>query len=570
MHKVWLENYPVDVPPEIDIAEHSSLNDLLASSCRKFSGRPAFANLGTTISYAQLDRLSRDFAAWLQHLTTLKRGSRVAIMMPNLLQYPIALFGTLRAGMIVVNVNPLYTERELLHQLKDSGAEAIVILENFAHVLEKVVASSSVKYVITTKVGDILPPFRRPIVNLTVKYVKKMVPDWNIGGAIPFRTALRLGSGREFREAPVRHEDTAFLQYTGGTTGTSKGAILTHGNMVANVLQCHAWSRGAFKDGAEVAITALPLYHIFSLTVNCLHVMKWGGLSVLITNPKDIPGFVAELRKWPFSVITGVNTLFNALLNAPGLEAVDFSRLKFAVGGGAAVHESVAHRWQERTGHPLTEGYGLTEASPLVACNPVGSLHSGAIGYPVPSTEVTIRDDDGRELPLNVQGEIWARGPQITQGYWNRPDETRLTITPDGWLRTGDIGVMDSKGLVRITDRKKDMILVSGFNVYPNEVEEVISGMPGVLECAVIGIPDTIAGEIVKAFVVPKDPGLTAEAVIAYSREHLTKYKVPKLVEFRTELPKNPIGKVLRRELRTPAAQAALNDRATASSVNSL
>jgi long-chain acyl-CoA synthetase len=570
MQKVWLESYPVDVPAEIDIAEHSSLNDLLAASCRKHPSRPAFANLGTTISYAQLDRLSRDFGAWLEHLTTLKRGSRVAIMMPNLLQYPITLFGILRAGMIVVNVNPLYTERELSHQLKDSGAEAIVILENFAHVLEKALPNTPVKHVITTKVGDILPPFRRPVVNLAVKYVKKMVPEWRIDGAVSFRTALRLGAARELREAQLHHQDIAFLQYTGGTTGTSKGAILSHGNMVANVLQCYAWSRGVFKEGEEIGITALPLYHIFSLTVNCLLIMKWGGLNVLITNPKDIPAFIVELKKWPFSVMTGVNTLFNALMNAPGFGAVNFSRLKFAVGGGAAIHELVAKRWEASTGRPLMEGYGLTEASPLVASNPVGSPHCGAIGYPVPSTDVTIRDEEGRELPLGAQGEIWARGPQITQGYWNRPEETKEAITPDGWLRTGDIGVMDSKGLIRITDRKKDMILVSGFNVYPNEVEEVIASMPGVLECAVIGIPDTITGEQVKAFVVPKDPDLTAEAVIAFSRQRMTKYKVPKFVEFRTELPKNPIGKVLRRELRTPAAQAAANDRTTASPANAV
>ena len=556
MQRVWHDSYPLEVPREIDITEHSSLNDLFAVAVSKYRKNIAFANLGSAITYSQLDRLSRDFASWLQNVANLGRGSRVALMMPNLMQYPVALFGVLRAGMVAVNVNPLYTDRELAHQLADSGAEAIVIVENFAHVLQKALPKTAVKYVITTQVGDMLPIHRRIGINFAVKRLKKMVPEWRISDTVGFLTALRLGRSTEWREPALGHQDVAFLQYTGGTTGLSKGAVLTHGNMLANVLQCHAWSRPVFREGEEVVITPLPLYHIFSLTVNCLMMLKWGGLNVLITNPRDMPAFVSELKKWPFTVMTGVNTMFNALMNTPGFDQIDFGKLKFVVGGGAAVHHSVAKLWEAKTGRPLTEGYGLTEASPLVTCNPIMTAHSGAIGVPVPSTEVSIRDEEGVELPFDAQGEIWVRGPQVTRGYWNRPEETRATITEDGWLRTGDIGLMDAQGVLRITDRKKDMILVSGFNVYPNEVEEVIAAMPGVLECAVVGIPDDITGEVVKAFVVRKDPDLTPEAVIAYSRERLTRYKVPKLVEFRNELPKNPIGKVLRRELRTAPASA--------------
>jgi len=552
MDRIWLKSYPAGVPAEIDINEYTSLNDVLAQSCRKFRDLPAFRNLGTTITYAELDRLSRQFAAWLESLS-LAKGARVALMMPNLLQYPVALFGALRAGAIVVNINPLYTARELEHQLKDSGAEVIVILENFAHVLEKVLANTAVKHVVTTQVGDLLTLPRRLMVNFTVKRVKKMVPDWHIEGAIPFRTALDRGSRAPLDEAAPSHADIAFLQYTGGTTGRSKAAMLTHGGLVANMLQARAWSRGFLEEGTETVVTALPMYHVFSLTTNCLLFIKLGGMNLLITNPKDMAGFVKDLRKTPWTVMTGVNTLFNGLLNTPGFDTADFSHFKFALGGGAAVHNTVAERWKAVTGRPIFQGYGLTETSPFVSCSPLDGEYSPSIGLPLPSTEVAIVDDDGHPMPPGGEGEICVKGPQVMAGYWQLPSETAAAFTPDGWLRTGDIGIMDDDGYMRITDRKKDMILVSGFNVYPNEIENVIAAVPGVVECGVIGVPDIIAGELVKAFVVSDNPSLSAEQIVAFCRQNLTNYKVPRMVEFRSELPKTPVGKILRRELRAAA-----------------
>jgi long-chain acyl-CoA synthetase len=549
MDKIWLKSYRAGVPAEIDLNEYASLNDVLAQSCHKFRDLPAFRNLGTTITYAELDRLSRHFAAWLESLS-LAKGARAALMMPNLLQYPVALFGALRAGMIVVNINPLYKARELEHQLKDSGAEVIVILENFAHVLETVLASTAVRHVVTTQAGDLLAPHRRLLVNFAVKRVKKMVPEWHIGGAIEFRTALQHGARAPLHEAAPTHSDIAFLQYTGGTTGSAKGAMLTHGGLVANMLQARAWSRGILEEGTETVVTALPMYHVFSLTTNCLLFIKLGGLNLLITNPKDMPGFVKELRKTPWTVTTGVNTLFNGLLNTPGFESLDFSRLKFALGGGAAVHRTVAERWKAVTGRPILQGYGLTETSPFVSCNPMDTEYSGSIGLPLPSTEIAILDDEGRELPPGAEGEICVKGPQVMAGYWQMPGETAAAFTPGGWLRTGDIGIVDEAGYMRITDRKKDMILVSGFNVYPNEIENIIAAVPGVVECGVIGVPDIIAGELVKAFVVSDNPILSADQIVAFCRQNLTNYKVPRMVEFRKELPKSPVGKILRRELR--------------------
>jgi len=554
MDKIWLKNYRPGVPAEIGLGAYASINDMLAQSCRKFRDLPAFRNFDTTLTYTNLGRLSRNFAAWLESLA-LPKGTRVALMMPNLLQYPVALYGILRAGFIVVNVNPLYTPRELEHQLNDSGALVIVILENFAHVLEQVVARTSIRYVVTTQVGDLLRSPRRMAVNFAVKHVKKMVPAWHLDGAIGFRAALARGARAPFNEAAPSHSDIAFLQYTGGTTGKSKGAMLTHGAVLANMLQARAWTAGVLSEGRETVVTALPLYHIFSLTTNCLLFTLLGGMNLLITNPKDLPAFVRELSKNPWTVMSGVNTLFNALLNTPGFESLDFSRVKFALGGGAAVQRAVAERWQTVTHKPLVQGYGLTEASPFVSCNSLDGEYSPSIGMPLPSTDVAILDESGRELQLGDEGEICVRGPQLMSGYWQMPGETAAAFTPGGWLRTGDIGVMDESGCIRITDRKKDMILVSGFNVYPSEIEDVIAGVPGVVECGVIGVPDPVAGEAVKAFIVTNDPTLSESDIVSYCRQNLTRYKVPKQVEFRAELPKNPVGKILRRELRATAIQ---------------
>jgi long-chain acyl-CoA synthetase len=554
--KIWLKSYPARVPPEIDAGEFSSINQMLGSTFRRFPQHPAYRNLGKTLTYAQIERLSRDFAAWLQGLPGLGKGSRIALMMPNILQYPIALFGALRAGLIVVNVNPQYTARELEHQLRDSGAEAIVVVENFAHVLQKVLPNTQVKFVVTTQIGDILAAPRRWLVNVAVKRVERMVPAWHIEGAIGFRTALRRGAGAKLDEPPLERRDIAFLQYTGGTTGLPKGAILTHGNVIANVLQMSAWCRGILEEGQDILVTALPLYHVFSLVVNCLLGAKFGGLILLITNPRDMLGFVRELKNSHFTVITGVNALYNRLLDTPGFAAVDFGRMKFGAAGGGPVQSAVAQRWQAITGKPMVEGYGLTEATIAVALNPLDSQYSGTAGLPVPSTEVGIFGEDDRELPPGADGEICVRGPQLMQGYWRQPEETAKAFMAGGWLRTGDIGVMDERGYLRITDRKKDMIVVSGFKVYPTEVEGVVASLPGVMECAVVGVPDAATGEAVKVFIVKRDAAdLFAEDIIAHCRRELTNYKVPKFIEFRGDLPKNPIGKVLRRDLRPSMPQ---------------
>lgn len=551
MDKIWLKQYPKGVPAEVNVDQFASLRDILKRSCTKYKDLPAFTNMGVTLSYGDMDALSRNFGAYLQKTVGLKKGDRVAIMMPNLLQYPIALFGILRAGMVVVNVNPLYTPRELEHQLNDSGAKAVVVLENFANTLEKVLQNTPVKTVITTQIGELFPFPKSAIVNFVVKRIKKMVPAWNIPGTTSFKATLTSGKSQQLDEVEITHNDTAFLQYTGGTTGVAKGAELTHGNMVANVQQASAWLAPVSEEGTDVVITALPLYHIFSLTINCLTYMKVGGQNILITNPRDFVGFVNELKKVRFSCFIGVNTLFNALLNTPGFNELDFSRLTLSLGGGMAVQRAVAESWKAATGVPIIEGYGLTETSPLICANPLTIIdYTGSIGVPVSSTEVSIQDDDGNELGIGEVGEICARGPQVMRGYWNRPEETAEVLSKDGWFRTGDIGRMDEKGYVYIEDRKKDMILVSGFNVYPNEIEGVVVAHDGILEAAAIGIPDAHSGEAVKLFVVKRDPELTAERVLEHCRNNLAGYKVPKRVEFRDELPKTNVGKILRRALR--------------------
>ena len=549
MERIWLKSYPAGVPADIDPKKWRSLIELFDKSIEKYRDRPAFHSMGKSITFDELDKRSRDFGAWLQ-AKGLAKGARVAIMMPNCLQYPIAMFGTLRAGCTVVNVNPLYTPRELEHQLKDAGAEAIVILENFGHVLQEVRARTPLKHVVVTSLGELLG-VKGVIVNLVVRKVKKMVPPYDLPGAISFRQALSEGSSKKLATPPLGHEDIAFLQYTGGTTGVSKGAMLLHRNIIAALMQYEAWLTPAIGGERPVIITALPLYHIFSLTVNCLVMMVVGGENVLITNPRDIPGFVKELAKHKYTIITGVNTLFNALLNHPDFGKLDFSSLKLAVGGGMAVQKAVAERWKQATGTPLIEGYGLTETSPSATANPFGTTEfSGAIGVPMPSTEIVLRDDSDRDVPHGQPGEICIRGPQVMAGYWQRPDETAKVIGADGFLHTGDIGIMDDKGFIRIVDRKKDMILVSGFNVYPNEIEQVLATHPGVLECAAIGVPDEHSGEVPKVFVVKKDPQLTEQDVLEHCKKGLTGYKRPKYVEFRSELPKTNVGKILRRALR--------------------
>jgi long-chain acyl-CoA synthetase len=554
--RIWLNHYPAGVPADIDADRYPSIPGLLDEIVRKYGGRPAFHNLGRTLSYAELDKLSRDFAAFLQGLPGMAKGERVAIMSPNLLQYPVALFGILRAGMIVVNVNPLYTPKELEHQLQDSGARAIVVVENFAATLQQVWKKTALQHLITTQVGDLLPIPKRWIVNFMIRAVKKMVPAWQIDGAVTFRDALERGMAARLQPVDLQGEDIAFLQYTGGTTGVAKGAMLTHRNILANLEQTGVWISGSFKEGSEIIIAPLPLYHIFCLT-STLSFMKWGSLIVLISNPRDLPALVKELGRWPFTGMTGVNTLFNGLLHTPGFEQLDFSMLKVVVGGGAAVQKPVAERWQKVTGRCLTEAYGLTETSPGACAVPLGAPWDGSIGLPLPSTELSIRDEDFKELPAwtgagdieKHTGEICIRGPQVMKGYWNNPAET-AKVLQDGWLKTGDIGHLCADGRVTLTDRKKDMILVSGFNVYPNEVESVVAAHPGVLECAVVGVPDEKSGEAVKVVIVRKDPTLNRESVIEHCRAHLTGYKLPRHVEFRDALVKTPIGKVLRRELR--------------------
>ena len=551
MEKIWLKSYPPGVPAEIDVNEFRSLGELFERSVKRFADRTAYVCMGKSISYAELDAQSARFGAFLQGELGLPKGTRVALMMPNVLQYPTALFGALRAGYTVVNVNPLYTARELEHQLRDAGAEVIVILENFAHTLEHVRAQVPIKHVVVTSLGEMLGFPKGAIVNFVVRRVRKLVPAWRLDGYLSFADALARGARHTLRPVEVGHDDIAFLQYTGGTTGVAKGAILTHRNIIANLQQAHAWIAPNVTEGAEIIITALPLYHIFSLTANCLTFLKIGASNVLIPNPRDIPGFIKELSKHRFTAITGVNTLFNALVNHPDFARLDFSSLRVALGGGMAVQQAVAEKWKKITGVQLIEAYGLTETSPAVTINPLDlKAFNHSIGLPVSSTEVSIRDDEGVEQPLGQRGELCVRGPQVTPGYWNRPEETRRAFTADGFLRTGDIAVIDERGFVTLVDRKKDMILVSGFNVYPNEVEDVVANHPGVLEVAAIGVPDERSGEAVKIFVVRKDPALTAEALIAHCRENLTGYKVPHYVEFRDELPKSNVGKILRRELR--------------------
>jgi len=553
MERIWLKQYPPGVPADIEPTQYASLVDLLEESFTKFADRKAFICMDKSISYRDLDQMSVALAAYLQG-RGLQRGARVAIMMPNVLQYPVATAAVLRAGFAVVNVNPLYTPRELEHQLKDSGAEAIIVLENFAHTVEQVIAKTSVKHVIVASMGDLLG-FKGVIVNLVVRRVKKMVPAWSLPGAVSFNDALSAGRGLTFNKPKLSPGDVAFLQYTGGTTGVSKGATLLHRNIVANVLQNDAWLQPALAAPPHVdqlmIVCALPLYHIFALTACYLLAVRAGGCNLLIPNPRDIAGFVKELAKYQVNSFPAVNTLYNGLMHHPDFKKLDFSKLKISNGGGMAVQRPVAEQWKAVTGCFIAEGYGLSETSPTLTCNPATTTEfSGSIGIPVPSTWISIRDDDGNEVPLGQPGEICAKGPQVMSGYWNRPEETDKVMTADGYFRTGDIGVMDEKGYTKIVDRKKDMILVSGFNVYPNEVEEVIASHPGVLECAVIGIPDSKSGEAVKAFVVKKDQNLTAEAVIKFCQEQLTGYKVPKHIEFRTDLPKTNVGKILRRQLR--------------------
>ncbi|MCP3370483.1 long-chain fatty acid--CoA ligase [Bradyrhizobium cajani] len=553
MERIWLKQYPPGVPADIEPTQYASLVDLLEESFTKFADRKAFICMDKSISYRDLDQMSVALAAYLQG-RGLQRGARVAIMMPNVLQYPVATAAVLRAGFAVVNVNPLYTPRELEHQLKDSGAEAIIVLENFAHTVEQVIAKTSVKHIIVASMGDLLG-FKGVIVNLVVRRVKKMVPAWSLPGAVSFNDALSAGRGMTFNKPKLSPGDVAFLQYTGGTTGVSKGATLLHRNIVANVLQNDAWLQPALAAPPHVdqlmIVCALPLYHIFALTACYLLAVRAGGCNLLIPNPRDIAGFVKELAKYQVNSFPAVNTLYNGLMHHPDFKKLDFSKLKISNGGGMAVQRPVAEQWKAVTGCFIAEGYGLSETSPTLTCNPATTTEfSGSIGIPVPSTYISIRDDDGNELPLGQAGEICAKGPQVMSGYWNRPEETAKVMTADGYFRTGDIGVMDEKGYTKIVDRKKDMILVSGFNVYPNEIEEVIASHPGVLECAVIGIPDSKSGEAVKAFVVKKDPNLTAEAVIKFCQEQLTGYKVPKHIEFRTDLPKTNVGKILRRQLR--------------------
>ena len=551
MQKPWLKSYPAGIPEEIDINAFSSVANIFDTSVSEFSELPAYTNFGKTISYNDLEVYTAQLGAYLKNEIGLAKGERVAVMMPNLLQNPIAIFGILRAGLVVVNTNPLYTTRELKHQINDSGAKAIIIVENFAHVLQEVIDETPIEHVITTKMGDMLSPVKGFIINAVVKHVKKMVPAFKLKNSVTFKQALKLGSQHRFQTVPTNHDDIAFLQYTGGTTGVSKGAVLTNKNMVANMQQASAWIKNDIGCNKGIIITALPLYHIFSLTANCLTFMRFGWCNYLITNPRDINGFVKELKAVNFNVLTGVNTLFNGLLNHPDFKTIDWSHFAFALGGGMAVQRSVAERWKEVTGTTLIEAYGLTETSPAACMNPMNLKEfNGKIGLPISSTEVVIQDDDWNDVALGEAGEICIRGPQVMQGYWHRAKETSNVLSNDGWLHTGDIGFIDDDGFVQIVDRKKDMILVSGFNVYPNEVEEVIAAHPDVVEVGVIGKPDEHSGEVVMAVVVKSDQSLTEDALRDYCRESLTSYKVPKSIVFTETLPKTNVGKILRRELR--------------------
>ncbi|MFT4100503.1 MAG: long-chain-fatty-acid--CoA ligase [Burkholderiaceae bacterium] len=557
MDRLWLKNYPAGVPAEIDIGQYRSLVQLIDEAFQRHAQRPAYVSMGREITFAQVDDLSRRFAAWLQS-KGLNKGDRVALMMPNVLQYPVALAGVLRAGLVVVNVNPLYTPRELEHQLKDSGAAAIVILENFASTLQQVVSRTSVKHVVVTAMGDLLGTLKGGLVNFVVRNVKKMVPDYTLPGSYKFNAVLTECAGSAPRTPALGHDDLAFLQYTGGTTGVAKGAMLSHGNLIANVLQSEAWMQPGIDrpgkpplTGQPITVCALPLYHIFALTVCCLLGMRTGGLNILIANPRDLPALVKEVAPYRFNMFPAVNTLYNALINFPEFAELDFSGLRISNGGGMAVQQSVAQKWLALTGCPICEGYGLSETSPSVTCNPTDTdAYSGTIGLPLPSTEVRLQDDDGQPVPIGSSGEIAIRGPQVMSGYWQRPDETAKVMTADGFFKSGDIGIMDERGYIRIIDRKKDMILVSGFNVYPNEIEDVVAAHPGVLECAAVGVPDEHSGEVVKIYVVRKDPALTEKELAAYCAENLTGYKKPRYIEFRDDLPKSTVGKILRRELR--------------------
>ena len=554
MEKLWLNSYEQGVNAEIDITQYSSISDVFRQSVEKFAHQPAFQNMGKTLTYAEVGKLAENFASYLQNVLKLQRGERVAIMLPNLLQYPIALFGILQAGLVAVNTNPLYTPRELEHQLKDSGATTIIVLENFANTLELVLPRTQIKHVIVASVGEMFGFFKGTLMNFVLRKIKKMVPEYRISGAIPFQTTLKEGAAHTFRPVTLTREDTALLQYTGGTTGVAKGAVLSHGNICANMLQAKEWIKNQLREGKETVIAALPLYHIFALTVNLMIFTNAGSKIILITNPRDMKGFIGELKKERISVFIGVNTLFNGMVNQPDFATVDFSNLRLTLGGGMATQKAVAEKWKKITGTPIVEAYGLTEASPGVCCNPLNiEAYSGGIGLPVPSTEVELRDADGKEVPVGQPGELWVRGPQVMKGYWNRPEETAKTIDARGFLETGDIAVMDEKGWLKLVDRKKDLIVVSGFNVYPNEIEEVVSHNDKVMEVACIGVPNEKTGEALKVFVVKKDPSLTKEELIEFCRTELTAYKVPKDIEFRDELPKSNVGKILRRELREQA-----------------
>lgn len=547
----WFKNYPKDVVHEIDPDKHSSLADLINKSLSQYGDKTAFACMDKELSFKEIDDMSKAFAAYLQNDLGLKKGDRIAIQMPNLLQYPVAMFGVLRAGMIVVNTNPLYTPREMLHQFNDAGVSAVVILENFASNLQSVLAKTKIKHVITTQIGDFHNFPKKAIINFVVKRVKGMVPSFSLPGAIKLNDAIAKGRNGQFSPVEIDRNDTAFLQYTGGTTGVSKGAELTHRNILANLEQNYAWMKSSLTDGSEVVITALPLYHIFSLTVNCFTMLQIGAKNILVTNPRDMKAFIKDLSKYPFTVFTGVNTLFNGLMNQEAFTKLNFSHLKIAIGGGMAVQQAVAKRWKQMTGSSLLEGYGLTETSPVLSCNPLdGSDRIGTIGMPFPSTEMKIVDEEGKDLPLGEAGEIVARGPQVMPGYWEKPEETQKVFLPDGWFRTGDVGVMNEDGYFKIVDRKKDMILVSGFNVYPNEVEDVVAEHPKVLEVAAVGVPDPKSTECVKLFVVKKDESLSEDELKEFCEKNLTGYKRPKHIEFREELPKSNVGKIIRRHLR--------------------
>jgi long-chain acyl-CoA synthetase len=552
----WLKSYPKGVPAEIDPDQYPSLVAVFHDACKRFKTKPCFTSMGVTLSYDDIERLSGEFANFLRRDLGLAKGDRIGLQMPNILQYPVALFGALRAGLVVVNTNPLYTAREMEHQYRDAGVKAIVILANFAQNLQQIFPSLSKDTelkVIVTELGDLFPTPKRILINAALKYVKKLVPEYDLPHSVSFRNALARGRRHRGADAELKGDDLAFLQYTGGTTGVSKGAMLTHRNVVANLLQCYAWMSYRLEPGNEAIVTPLPLYHIFSLTVNCLLFMKTGGENILVANPRDIPAFIKLLRTTPFTVLTAVNTLLNGLMNHPEFGRVDFAKLKITVAGAMALQRPVAERWLKLTNTPVAEGYGLTEASPVVCCNPIdGTARLGSIGLPFPSTEIRLCNDEGQDVPAGEPGELVVRGPQVMQGYWNRPDETAGMLR-DGWLWTGDIAQMDEDGFFKIVDRKKDMILVSGFNVYPNEIEEVIASHPAVLEAGAIGIPDEKSGEAVKVVVVKRAQAVTAEELIQFSRTYLAGYKVPKQIEFRTELPKTPVGKVLRRALRDPA-----------------